>query len=241
MITFCSYYSHSVNTARAALAQEFERSQAILYNTLPKSIADRLKNEELIADRFKNCSVLFSDIVGFTALSQRLPPTELVKILNEIFSTFDDLADHHELEKIKTIGDAYMIASGIPISDPNHAKKISAFALSMQEYIKKYRAVNKVDLALRIGIHSGPLVAGVLGKKKFTYDLWGTTVNTAARIESQGPVDEIHISETTHQLIKDDFVCEARGSIELKGIGTMNTWLLKRTHHPTTTAQSPND
>ena len=227
LITFCSYYNHSVNTAKTALSQEFARSQALLYNTLPQSIADRLKNEELIADRFKECSVLFSDIVGFTTLSQKLPPTELVKILNEIFSSFDDLADHYDLEKIKTIGDAYMIASGIPISDPNHARKISAFALDMQAYIKNYRQIHNVDIALRIGIHSGPLVAGVLGKKKYTYDLWGTTVNTAARIEAHGLTDEIHISQTTHQLIEEFFICEARGSIDLKDIGQMNTWLLK--------------
>jgi class 3 adenylate cyclase len=222
----CWYYTFAVQTARAALAVEFQRSESLLHNILPVSIADRLKADRTIADRFEACTVLFADIEGFTAWSQRVEPEELVSRLNEIFSAFDEMAQRHGLEKIKTIGDAYMVAAGIPDARPDHAEAMAGMALEMQAFVVGLRESSGVDLAIRVGMHSGPAVAGVIGLRKFIYDLWGDTVNTAARMESHGERDVIQVTDDTAMLLRDRFVLTDRGRRLIKGKGEMHTWVL---------------
>ncbi len=209
------------------LTAEKLTSERLLLNVLPGPIADRLKTgESLIVDRFESVSVLFADIVGFTAMSSRTSPEELVTMLNELFSSFDRLAEKHGLEKIKTIGDAYMVVAGIPQPIANHAIALAHMAIDMHEAISAYATKAGSDLSIRIGIHSGSVVAGVIGEKKFIYDLWGDTVNTASRMESTGVPGRIHVSEATYTLIKDEFEVEQRTPIEVKGKGLMTTYLL---------------
>ncbi len=209
------------------LSDEKQTSERLLLNVLPAPIADRLKSGEgLIVDRFESVSVLFADIVGFTALSSRIPPEQLVTMLNELFSTFDRLAERHGLEKIKTIGDAYMVVAGIPEPKPDHAQALAAMALDMQRAISEFATRTGSDLTIRIGIHTGPVVAGVIGEKKFIYDLWGDTVNTASRMESHGVPSRVHVSAATQALLEDHFELEAREPIEIKGKGVMQTYLI---------------
>ncbi len=209
------------------LTTEKQTSERLLLNVLPGAIADRLKGgESLIVDRFDAVSVLFADIVGFTALSSRTSPVELVTMLNELFSAFDRLAEKHGLEKIKTIGDAYMVVAGIPQPIANHAVALAHMALDMNEAIALYARKHGSDLSIRIGIHTGSVVAGVIGEKKFIYDLWGDTVNTASRMESTGVPGRIHVSEATQTLIRDEFELEQRSPIEVKGKGMMTTYLV---------------
>ena len=210
------------------LQNEQQKSENLLLNILPQAIAERLKKgEHTIADSFSEATVLFSDLVGFTELSTGISASELVDKLNQIFLAFDQLTEKHGLEKIKTIGDAYMLVGGVPTARPDHAEAVANLALEM---LKKLEILNKQyhdDFKIRIGIHTGPVVAGIIGKHKFNYDLWGDTVNIASRMESQGIQDEIQISETTYQRIKDKFICQQRGSINVKGKGEMVTYLLK--------------
>ena len=217
---------------------EQKKSQELLLNILPEAIAERLKKEQgIIADEFAAVSVMFADIVGFTQLSASISPTELVHLLNDIFSSFDRLAEKHGLEKIKTIGDSYMVVGGLPNPRPDHALAIAEMALDMQEAIGEYRDNLGVNLSIRIGIHSGPVVAGIIGTKKFIYDLWGDAVNTASRMESHGLPDRIQISEATYELIEDNYEFEKRGLINIKGKGQMAAYLLKErlsTVDPTT-------
>ncbi|MCW5806862.1 MAG: HAMP domain-containing protein [Deltaproteobacteria bacterium] len=209
------------------LMAEKATSERLLLNVLPAPIADRLKTgESLIVDRFDSVSVLFADIVGFTSLSQRTSPEALVTMLNELFSMFDRLAEQHGLEKIKTIGDAYMVVAGIPQPVADHATAIAHMALDMQAGIEAYAARTGMSLSIRIGIHTGSVVAGVIGTKKFIYDLWGDTVNTASRMESSGLPGRIQVSEATYLLLRDQFHLEERGPIEVKGKGMMTTYLL---------------
>jgi len=225
----CWYYTFAVQDARAALRREFQRSERLLHNILPATIANRLKDDadtQTIADRFECCTVLFADIAGFTAWSASLSPEELVRRLNEIFSAFDALAARHGLEKIKTIGDAYMVAAGIPEPRPDHADAMARMALDMQAFVRSLRDRSGVGLAIRVGIHSGPAVAGVIGLRKFIYDLWGDTVNTAARMESHGLTDEIQVSDATARLLGASFQLTDRGVQQIKGKGEMRTWLL---------------
>jgi class 3 adenylate cyclase len=230
----CGYYTHTVRVARAALAREFDRSERLLYNILPRPIAARLKEDtHNIADGFDECSVLFCDIVGFTQLSQKLSPNELVRVLNQIFSAFDVLAEAHEVEKIKTIGDAYMAASGIPMRRFDHADAIANMAIDMRTYMEHFRRTTPHPLSVRIGIHSGPAVAGVIGRKKFIYDLWGDTVNTAARMESHGIPNQIQVTEKTHEILSETFRFEDRGIQDVKGKGPMHTFILKDAKEPT--------
>lgn len=218
---------------RALLARlqiEQQRSERLLLNILPEPIADRLKEDETtIADHFSNATVLFADIVNFTKLSAGVPPTELVGTLNSIFTDFDQLVEEHNLEKIKTIGDSYMVVGGLPEPSDFHATAVAQIALGMQQTIKNYTIGDSAPLQLRIGINSGPVVAGVIGSKKFIYDLWGDTVNVASRMEQQGIPDEIQVSDSTYQLLTADFNLELRGTIEVKGRGEMKTYLLKDT------------
>ena len=214
--------------AQEALKVQQEQSEKLLLNILPKPIAERLKAEQsTIADSFAQVSVLFADIVGFTELSARMSPTELVKRLNVIFSHFDQLAEKYGVEKIKTIGDAYMVVGGLPTPTQDHAEAIAQMALGMQEKIAKLCAETGEKLAIRVGINSGPVVAGVIGVSKFTYDLWGDTVNVAARMEATGFSGSIQVTDVTYELLKDKYMFERRGVIPVKGKGDMMTyWLL---------------
>jgi class 3 adenylate cyclase len=214
------------------LDDERRKAQDLLLNILPQPIAFRLQSgEELIADKFDKVTVLFADIVGFTELSARVSATMIVKILNELFSRFDGLLDNHKVEKIKTIGDCYMLASGIPIAHPQHAAICAAMALDMQQTLLDYVAETGHPISMRIGLHCGPVVAGVIGVKKFIYDLWGDTVNTASRMESHGTAGKIHCSEAVFLELFDTHVFEPRGEIEVKGKGSMKTYFLLGERH----------
>jgi class 3 adenylate cyclase len=207
---------------------EREKSEQLLLNILPASIASRLKeNNSTIADSFTSVTILFADIVGFTKLSSQVSPVELVELLNQIFSAFDELAGRHKLEKIKTIGDAYMVVGGIPETRADHAEAIAEMALDMQAEILKINQKSQQNFSMRIGINSGEVVAGVIGKKKFIYDLWGDAVNTASRMESHGVPNAIHVTIDTYNLLADKYLFEERGVIEVKGKGEMQTYFLK--------------
>ncbi|MGK7905007.1 MAG: adenylate/guanylate cyclase domain-containing protein [Hormoscilla sp.] len=223
-----------LRSALKQLEEEQKKSERLLLNILPKPIAERLKRQEqTIADDFAEVTVLFADIVGFTKLSSQVTPIELVKLLNRIFSAFDQLADKHGLEKIKTIGDAYMVVGGLPVPREDHASAIARMALDMQKVIAQFNAEqaqynshNTQTLKIRIGINTGPVVAGVIGVKKFIYDLWGDTVNIASRMESHGIAGYIQVSEATYEHLKENFRCKPRGAIEVKGKGEMLTYIL---------------
>ncbi|WP_449418975.1 adenylate/guanylate cyclase domain-containing protein [Phormidium nigroviride] len=225
-----SVFFHDISSRKrmqAALNIEQKKTEGLLLNILPKVIADRLRQEPvLIADRFDKATVLFADLVNFTQLSTRKTPTELVYLLNEIFSAFDKLTEEYNLEKIKTIGDAYMVAGGIPTPREDHAEAIAEMALDMLEAINQFSAQRGEDFKIRIGINSGPVVAGVIGTKKFIYDLWGDAVNTASRMESHGIVGSIQVSADTYELLRDKYLFEERGVINIKGKGEMITYLL---------------
>ncbi|WP_217884320.1 adenylate/guanylate cyclase domain-containing protein [Thioflexithrix psekupsensis] len=209
------------------LQEEQEKSEKLLLNILPKPIADRLKSgEHTIADSFPEVTVMFSDLVKFTELSAGISPTQLVEKLNEIFLAFDLLADKHGLEKIKTIGDSYMLVGGLPTPRADHAQAVAAMALDMFTAIEELNHKNRSNFKIRVGIHTGPVVAGVIGKNKFNYDLWGDAVNIASRMESHGIPGQIQISESTYQRVKNHFILEKRGIIEVKGKGEMVTYLL---------------
>jgi class 3 adenylate cyclase len=218
----------NISRAKDALAREHRRSESLLKNILPAPIADRLKHSpDSIAETFPEASVLFADIAGFTALAARFRPEEVVAFLNRYFSSYDELAEKYRVEKIKTIGDAYMAAAGIPETREDHA---AALVLMAQEMIEVTRSISNecgLDLAIRIGINSGEVTAGVIGKKKFIYDLWGDTVNIASRMESHGLPGRIQVSSRTHQLLRHDFPFEHRGRIEVKGMGEMEAYLVK--------------
>lgn len=217
------------------LVREQQVTERLLLNVLPSPIAERLKLRsdliaagppEIIADRFEEVSVLFADLVQFTRFSPALSPERLVAILNEIFADFDDIADKRGLEKIKTIGDAYMAAAGLPSPAADHAARAAHMALDMMELLNRFNERSGYDLQLRVGIHSGAVVAGVIGRRKFIYDLWGETVNIASRMESHGVAGRVQITEATQQRLGKPFLLEARGTINAKGIGELRTWLV---------------
>lgn len=211
----------------AEIDAEKAKSEALLLNILPATIAEQLKTDSrAIADGFADVSVLFSDIVGFTQMSARMSPQELVQRLDEVFTRFDAITRELGLEKIKTIGDAYMVASGIPVQREDHAKAICQMALRMQACLVEMSKDSGFSLGVRIGINSGPVVAGVIGKNKFIYDVWGDTVNTASRMESHGAEGSIHVTEETYRRVEGDFLFEPRGEIEVKGKGKMRTYFL---------------
>jgi class 3 adenylate cyclase len=210
-----------------AFRREHARSESLLLNILPEPIAERLKQgQEVIADRFAEVTILFADIVDFTPLSARITPEELVGLLNAVFSAFDRLSDHHGLEKIKTIGDAYMVVGGLPEPRVDHAEAVAAMALDMQAEVTRLGAELGRPIGLRIGIDTGPVVAGVIGTRKFAYDLWGDAVNTASRMESQGVTNGIQLTEGAYRRLNDSFICEPRGLIDVKGKGKLPTYLL---------------
>lgn len=212
---------------RRALQREEERSQRLLLNVLPAPIAARLKqHEDVIADGFPEVTVLFADLVDFTRRSQASRPEQLVQVLDELFSAFDMLARRHGLEKIKTIGDAYMVAGGLPEPRPDHAQAVAEMALALREESARHRDPAGRPLALRIGIDTGPVVAGVIGTDKFSYDLWGDAVNTASRMESTGVPGCIQVTARTYQRLRDGYRFERRGLVAVKGKGEMVTWFL---------------
>jgi PAS domain S-box-containing protein len=213
--------------SQEALRYQQEQTEKLLLNILPEAIAQQLKhNPGTIADSFEEVSVLFADLVGFTEYSAQRSPTEVVEMLNRIFSEFDQLVEKHDLEKIKTIGDAYMVVAGLPKARPDHAEAIAEMALDMQQAIANVSAQTGKIFSIRIGINSGPVVAGVIGLKKFSYDLWGDTVNTASRMESQGIPNAIQVTPQIYDRLRDKYQFEKQGLIRVKGKGEMTTYLL---------------
>ena len=212
-----------------------QKSEGLLLNILPKAIAEQLKQDQrairqagvAIAEHFKEATILFADIVEFTSLAARMPPTELVNLLNQIFSAFDRLADRYGLEKIKTTGDEYMVAGGLPVPKTDHADAVARMALDMQHAISDFQRDDGQPFQLRIGINTGPVVAGVIGLRKFIYDLWGDTVNLASRMESQGEPGRIQVAAATYERLQNNYVFEERREIAVKGKGAMTTyWLI---------------
>jgi len=213
----------------AELRHQRRETERLLLSILPQPIAERLKRNQgtTIADSFDDITVMFADVVNFTALSSRIPPADLVELLNQIFSAFDQLAAKYGVEKIKTLGDGYMAAAGLPVYRPDHAEAIADLALGMQHTISQFHSDQTEPFALRIGICTGPVVAGVIGTQRFIYDLWGDTVNLASRMQSQGASGEIQVTETTYQRIHRKYELEERGRIDVKGRGEMMTYWLK--------------
>ncbi|WP_442923319.1 adenylate/guanylate cyclase domain-containing protein [Microcoleus sp. A2-D3] len=219
-----------VDQRTGELRQEKERSEQLLLNILPAEIADRLmRTNESPAEHFEEATILFADIVGFTSISARIEPMQLVSGLNQIFSAFDQLTEKYGLEKIKTIGDAYMVVGGLPVSRPDHSEAIANMALDMQAYMQDVEIIFGESLQIRIGINTGPVIAGVIGIKKFIYDLWGDAVNVASRMESHGKPGYIQVTDATYLKLQNKYLLEPRGTIEVKGRGEMMTyWLLGR-------------
>jgi adenylate cyclase len=224
-----AYYNRAVlNSTQQALDKESARSESLLLNILPKSIAERLKHStELIAERVPEASMVFADLVGFTEISRKMDAGQLVSMLNEIFLGFDRAAKRLGLEKIKTIGDAYMVVAGVPEPRADHFQAAAEMALAMQMHVEALSSRHP-DLRLRIGIHTGPVVAGVIGENKFSYDLWGDNVNIASRMESHGLPGRIHVSEAFARAASGRWHFEARGLIDVKGQGPMTTYFLSR-------------
>jgi adenylate cyclase len=219
------HFVRSRDRAHRLLAAEQERSETLLLSIFPRAVADRLKHsKEVIAERCDDVSVLFADIAGFTPAAERLPAEKVVLLLNDIFSAFDDLVAECGLEKIKTIGDGYLVAAGIPTPRADHAEAAARLALAMREKLGELPAAR--GLNLRVGIDSGPVVAGVIGRTKFGYDLWGDTVNTASRMESHAPDGAIQVTEQTYRLLSEHFEFERRPGVSVKGKGEMTTYLL---------------
>ncbi|MES1943349.1 adenylate/guanylate cyclase with integral membrane sensor [Salinisphaera sp. PC39] len=220
------FYTEIDRTERL-LQEEYRRSEDMLRNILPASVAHRLKRgPQVIADGFPEVTLLFADIVGFTRLADKLPPHELVALLNRVFSRFDRLVEAYGLEKIKTVGDEYMLAGGIPLPRADHPQAVATVALRMLETIAELNEELDHRLALRVGIHTGEAVAGVIGSHKFSYDVWGDTVNTASRMQSQGQPNRIQVTEATYERLKDDFRLRRRGTLRVRGKGRMPTWYL---------------
>jgi len=209
------------------LLAEQEKSERLLLNILPAAIAERLKRgEHTIAERHAEVTVLFADLVDFSTLANHTDAQELVALLNDLFSRFDRLADRHGLEKIKTIGDCYLVVGGLPVPSPRHATAIAEMALAMLTALAQLNAQRGLQLHMRIGMHSGPVVAGVIGSRKFTYDLWGVAVNLAQRVQASGIPDRVNVSANTYELLKKDFNLTERGTVECKGQGLVRTYLL---------------
>jgi guanylate cyclase len=222
------YFTIQRELAFNLLGDEQEKSEALLLNILPKQIAESLKRSpSTIADHIDGASVLFADVVDFTPMSANMTPNELVELLNDVFCYFDEVADELGIEKIKTIGDAYMAAAGVPSPRSDHAEAVTRMALQVRDYFAE-NEIRGRKLTFRIGINSGPLVAGVIGSRKFIYDLWGDAVNTASRMESHGSQGTVQITRATYELIRDGFECEPRGAVAVKGKGNMEVWHVLR-------------
>jgi adenylate cyclase len=230
LLTIVFFALREAARAEAAAEREYERSESLLVNILPVSIASRLKSrtetEAVIADKYDEASILFADMAGFTARTSDTAPDDLVRFLNHVFTDFDRLVEYHGLEKIKTTGDSYMIVSGVPTPRRDHAGALAQLALEMRDAVADLHDPHGRAVPIRIGIASGPVVAGVVGTRKFFYDVWGDAVNVAARMETTGDVGKIHVSQDAYERLKAEFVLEARGPIDVKGKGPMLTWFL---------------
>ena len=223
---FINVYGTDI-TADNELRRLHRENQRLLLNILPEAIADRLRGgETLIADRFDDVTLLFADIVGFTAMSSTMSPRELVTVLNEVFTVFDDLVEQHDLEKVKTIGDAYMVIGGLLDTSTDHTQRVADLALDLSARLEAIEAASRLGVQFRIGINCGPVVAGVIGTKKFIYDVWGDTVNLAARMESLGIPGRIQVSGAVEERLREAYQLEARGLINVKGKGSLPTWFL---------------
>lgn len=222
------YAMREVDRAEAAMDIEYNRSEALLANILPASVAEQLKDPShgVIADRYDAASILFADIAGFTERASEIPPSELVRFLDRLYTTFDRLVDRHGLEKIKTTGDSYMVVSGVPTPRPDHAEAIADLALELSRAVANLRDPRGEPVPLRIGIAAGPVVAGVVGARRFFYDVWGDAVNVASRMESTDVEGRIQVPHDVYELLRDTFILEERGEIAIKGKGVMRTWYL---------------
>lgn len=229
LFTVVNYAAHQIAKAEAAAEREYERSENLLLELLPPAIAERLKDAEpVIADKYEAASVLFADMAGFTARASDLSPEELVRFLNRVFTEFDGLVEKHGLEKIKTTGDAYMVVSGVPKPRPDHAEALADFALDMRDIGAALRDPQGRPVQIRIGMASGPVVAGVIGTTKLFYDVWGDAVNVASRMEETDEAGMIQVSQESYELLRGKFMLEQRGPVEIKGKGRMITWRLMR-------------
>jgi adenylate cyclase len=228
VVTTVWYAVREIVRAEAAMELEYERSETLLANILPTSIADRLKDpaRNIIADKYDDASVLFADIAGFTERASDMPPEQLIRFLNRLYSDFDALVDKHGLEKIKVSGDSYMVVSGVPQPRADHVEALASFALDMADAASRLRDSRGNPLPLRIGLASGPVVAGVVGSRRFFYDVWGDAVNVASRMESTDSVGRIQVPENVYQRLRNDFVLQERGAVDVKGKGLMRTWYL---------------
>jgi adenylate cyclase len=224
------YVARQASRAETIAEREYERSERLLANILPPDVAARLKDEKQheIADAYPDASVLFADIAGFTQLASSIDPKTLVAFLNDLYSRIDALVERHALEKIKTTGDAYMVVAGLPVPTPDHAGKLADFALEVRDTLGGLTDPRGLPVRARIGIASGPVVAGIVGTRKFFYDVWGDAVNTASRMETTGPLGKIQVSQKAHELLANTFEFEERGSIMVRGKGKVPTWLLLR-------------
>ncbi|OBK12711.1 adenylate/guanylate cyclase domain-containing protein [Mycobacterium asiaticum] len=214
--------------AEAVMEEQYERSEALLANILPASIAERLKEPErqIIADKYDEASVLFADIVGFTERASNTAPADLVRFLDRLYGAFDELVDKHDLEKIKVTGDCYMVVSGVPRPRPDHVRALADFALEMADVAATLKDPHGRAVPLRVGLATGPVVAGVVGSRRFFYDVWGDAVNVASRMESTDSVGQIQVPDDVYERLKEDFVLRERGHIDVKGKGLMRTWYL---------------
>jgi adenylate cyclase len=218
----------SIYTGLKRTAKEKKKSDNLLHNILPIEVAAELKNNGTSrAKQFTNTTVLFTDFVNFTSISENMQPEELVATIDFFFKAFDEIIERNGLEKIKTIGDAYMAVGGLPNEDPNHALNATKAAIEICDWIQQQKK-NGGKFDIRIGLSSGPVVAGIVGSKKFQYDIWGDTVNTASRIESNSEAGKVNISETTYQLVKENFTCTHRGKINVKGKGEIDMYFVNR-------------
>ena len=234
------YYRRLVDRTEAALAEANATSDRLLLNILPKQIAERLKSDgSRIADRMDAVTVLFADLVGSTMLAEVLTADELVELFDRVFSHFDELADRLGLEKIATIGDGYLAAAGVPVQRSDHAEAAANMALAMLESLPRFTAKGYGPLGMRIGLHTGPVIAGVIGRRKFRYDIWGDTVNTASRMESYGVSGRVHTSAAVRQALGEKFLFEPRGPISIKGKGTMETFFLVGRQEPDAPGPGP--
>ncbi len=221
------YFQAQKERVMLSLELEQARSEKLLLNILPAAIAKRLKENDMrIADHYDSVTVMFADLISFTQMSEKMPPTQLIDLLSQVFLRFDQLAEKYQVEKIKTIGDAYMAISGAPVVCVNHAHRIAAMALEMNEALKEVAINTGLDLHMRVGIHTGPVVAGVIGSAKFSYDLWGDTVNLASRMESTCKPNAIQVTQETQMLIQEAFVFSEKNIVEVKGKGLVETFIL---------------
>jgi class 3 adenylate cyclase len=233
------FYTRRDFVQRQLLKAEEAQVEDLLLNVLPQPVCERLKRERAwMAESFSEATILFADIAHFTELAAHVTAEEVVALLNRVFSAFDELVEKHQVEKIKTIGDAYMVVGGVPVTRPDHAEAVAELALDMLDAVRRLNVLRDEPLRLRLGIHTGPVVAGVIGTKKFSYDLWGDAVNTASRMESHGLTDAIHVTRSTYERLRSRYVLQRRGVIEVKGKGEMVTYLLlgRRTEAPAAAA-----